>query len=355
MKCEMPGLRVALVARAGADPEPDRNGADLREALGDDALARIELRQDVLLSHGLIVTGFDQSQAVFDAGSRAPPGAADLEAVVRLEMTRRGGSGGGCRRTRSTTFWRSTSARPRLHRRARRRSGRRLRACSPSPYWTSVGGVQIGELRARRPEVVGQLLEDRRRRPSPARRSRSGRSGSSPARPRSAPGSSSRYLVQIASPCAMNCRLGQRRFAAATAAAGGGDGRRGQQGKRRLHARKASAARRPATARPPITPASTAESSGLNDERDRGQNGEPERARVGRAQRRLPPGLLPRLRTRLLHKTAAGIGEDEHRSAHGAEQAAEPGGVPGRSGGDRCPEPAECEPEADRRQKQYCG
>ena len=40
---------VALVPRAGADPEADRDGANARHALGDDALARIELGEDVLL------------------------------------------------------------------------------------------------------------------------------------------------------------------------------------------------------------------------------------------------------------------------------------------------------------------
>ena len=57
------GLRVALVARAGADPEPERDGAHLREALRDDAFARVELGHDVLLSHAVIVTlGWIQSQ-----------------------------------------------------------------------------------------------------------------------------------------------------------------------------------------------------------------------------------------------------------------------------------------------------
>ena len=49
------GLGVGLVARAGADPEPDRDRADVREALRDDALARVELREHVLLLHARIV------------------------------------------------------------------------------------------------------------------------------------------------------------------------------------------------------------------------------------------------------------------------------------------------------------
>src|SRR5205823_15077846 len=48
------GLRVGLVARAGADPEADRDGAHVREPLRDHALAGVELGQDVAL-HGRIV------------------------------------------------------------------------------------------------------------------------------------------------------------------------------------------------------------------------------------------------------------------------------------------------------------
>ena len=49
-------LRGGLVPRAGADPEADRDRAHVREPLGDDALARIELGQDIPL-HGRIVLG----------------------------------------------------------------------------------------------------------------------------------------------------------------------------------------------------------------------------------------------------------------------------------------------------------
>ena len=44
-----PRLRRRLVARAGADPEAERNRAHARDPLGDHALARIELAQIVLL------------------------------------------------------------------------------------------------------------------------------------------------------------------------------------------------------------------------------------------------------------------------------------------------------------------
>src|SRR5919204_2135375 len=44
-----PGLPVRLVARAGADPEAERDRADVVEPFGDQALAAVELRQDVLL------------------------------------------------------------------------------------------------------------------------------------------------------------------------------------------------------------------------------------------------------------------------------------------------------------------
>ena len=37
-------LRLGLVARAGADPEAERHRADARHALGDQALAGVELR-----------------------------------------------------------------------------------------------------------------------------------------------------------------------------------------------------------------------------------------------------------------------------------------------------------------------
>ena len=55
MKCEMPGLGVGLVAGARADPEADRHRAHVREPLRDDALARVQLREHVLLLHGRIV------------------------------------------------------------------------------------------------------------------------------------------------------------------------------------------------------------------------------------------------------------------------------------------------------------
>ena len=42
-------LRLGLVARAGADPEAERHRPDARHALGDQALAGVELREDVFL------------------------------------------------------------------------------------------------------------------------------------------------------------------------------------------------------------------------------------------------------------------------------------------------------------------
>src|SRR5438093_164017 len=50
-------LRLGLVTRAGADPEPDRDRADARDALRDHALARVELREDVLLHPRIIASG----------------------------------------------------------------------------------------------------------------------------------------------------------------------------------------------------------------------------------------------------------------------------------------------------------
>jgi hypothetical protein len=50
------GLRLGFVPRARADPEPDRDRAHVREPLRDDALAGVELGQDVPL-HGRIVLG----------------------------------------------------------------------------------------------------------------------------------------------------------------------------------------------------------------------------------------------------------------------------------------------------------
>ena len=52
-------LRVGLVARAGADPEADRDRAHAREPLRDQPLAGIELGQDVLLLHRRIVLAAD--------------------------------------------------------------------------------------------------------------------------------------------------------------------------------------------------------------------------------------------------------------------------------------------------------
>ena len=48
------GAVVPLVAGARADPEADRDGADARHPLGDDALARIELGEDVLLHRAIV-------------------------------------------------------------------------------------------------------------------------------------------------------------------------------------------------------------------------------------------------------------------------------------------------------------
>ena len=48
------GLGVRLVPRAGADPEADRDGANTRNPLRDDPLARVELGEDVFLHHGII-------------------------------------------------------------------------------------------------------------------------------------------------------------------------------------------------------------------------------------------------------------------------------------------------------------
>ena len=43
------GLRVGLVPRPRSDPEPERDGAHVVEALGDQPFARIQLRNDVFL------------------------------------------------------------------------------------------------------------------------------------------------------------------------------------------------------------------------------------------------------------------------------------------------------------------
>ena len=47
-------LRVGLVARAGADPEPERHRADAVDPLGDQALAGVELREDVFLHRRMV-------------------------------------------------------------------------------------------------------------------------------------------------------------------------------------------------------------------------------------------------------------------------------------------------------------
>ena len=48
MKCETPARAFGLVARARADPEPERDRAHAGNALGDDALAGRELGELVL-------------------------------------------------------------------------------------------------------------------------------------------------------------------------------------------------------------------------------------------------------------------------------------------------------------------
>src|SRR6266487_4330380 len=45
------GLRIGLVARAGADPEAERDRAHARDTLGDHSFARVQLGEDVLLDH----------------------------------------------------------------------------------------------------------------------------------------------------------------------------------------------------------------------------------------------------------------------------------------------------------------
>ena len=298
------GLRVALVARAGADPEAERDGAHLREALGDDPFARVELGHDVLL-HRRIVTG---------CSSRA---------TTARRCLRTPRAGGGDRE-------RLTSARPRTSRLDRatcRRSTRGVPACgaelserddaraatvtAPSRAARRSGedvGVRtlttrrIDRLRHGRVEVGGtrgveppasptgssresaprSASSRRAPRPSPARRSRSGRSG---LRRRLLFSAWLRAVLRAdASPRVMN-RTWQRRPAsdrrsrrrvAATASTGS-----------HFDARKASAART-RDAETAITPARTAarRAKAMRSPRD----GEPERAGTSRATR-LPPSL----------------------------------------------------------------
>ena len=74
MKCETPALRVGLVARAGADPEAERHRADARHPLGDQPLAGVELREDVLLHRWIVLAyparGIACRQAAFGHGTR---------------------------------------------------------------------------------------------------------------------------------------------------------------------------------------------------------------------------------------------------------------------------------------------
>ena len=58
-------LRLGLVAGAGADPEAERHRPDARHALGDQALAGVELREDVFLH------GPDGNTALMDAAVAA--------------------------------------------------------------------------------------------------------------------------------------------------------------------------------------------------------------------------------------------------------------------------------------------
>ena len=54
MKCETPAFASLLVARAGADPEPERHRADARDALRDQPLAGVELGENVLLHRPIV-------------------------------------------------------------------------------------------------------------------------------------------------------------------------------------------------------------------------------------------------------------------------------------------------------------
>ena len=49
MKCETPARPSGLVPRAGADPVPDRDRADVVDLLRDHPLAGVELGQDPVL------------------------------------------------------------------------------------------------------------------------------------------------------------------------------------------------------------------------------------------------------------------------------------------------------------------
>src|SRR5207245_6895940 len=50
-----PRTVVALVAGAGADPEPERHRADARHLLGDHAFARVQLGENVLLHRAIVL------------------------------------------------------------------------------------------------------------------------------------------------------------------------------------------------------------------------------------------------------------------------------------------------------------
>ena len=207
------GLRVALVARAGADPEPERDGAHLREALRDDPFARVELGHDVLLSHKVIVTGV---RSVADV--RHPPGgcplhrrasisgattsaarAADGEAVVLLEAAdaavQAEDVGVHVDDLLALDLLRGIG-------RVVEFGGDLIEVVERVlPVALDLGRrVQLAELSARRRGRCRRACGGSAPKPSPARRSRSGRSGSSPGPACSAPGSS----------CGTSCRSRHR-------------------------------------------------------------------------------------------------------------------------------------------------
>ena len=60
------GALVPLVPRPGADPEPERDRPDVRQSLGDDPLARIELGEHVLLHGRIVLAAFSNGRTRAD-------------------------------------------------------------------------------------------------------------------------------------------------------------------------------------------------------------------------------------------------------------------------------------------------
>ena len=82
-KCETPACSTRLVARAGADPEPERDRADRGQRLGHDPYARVELGELVAAARSASVPAVASSAAAVAATAATAVAAAARRRRVR--------------------------------------------------------------------------------------------------------------------------------------------------------------------------------------------------------------------------------------------------------------------------------